>query len=295
MKWESDSGYLPVPSEKDWGVKKELGFGGNSILDNSENELMHYGIPGMKWGVRTKEYIAKRLASSRTKREAERKRQYEEGYNRGRRVASNTYFIKNRVANILAEKKRREEEAKGSLSDRFVDKNFDKLTDKMGISDMLKGFGLDEKAKDYLKDFKDKKIDDALDWMQTENGQKRVQSVANFLGKSTSKAIGVGVKAAPYVKKGAKSAGRAVSKASKGAASAAAKAVKSGYKWLREGDPSGSQKIKMGVRKFEKAMSRQLGKTSVAITKSSAFSKKAVRYAHESLGNLLRKRPRRHS
>lgn len=293
MKWESNSGYLPVPSEKEWGITKESGFGGKSILDASNDELMHYGVPGMRWGVRAKEYVSKKIASYKSNRQAEKRRQIAEGYEQGRRAASNTYFIKKRVAKILSDKRKQEEAKKGSFVDRTIDKGFDKAADKIGIGDMLKGFGLDEKAKDFLKDFKNQKVDAAYDWMQTDKGKKHLQNVANFIGKSTSKAIGAGRKAAPYVKKGAESAGRALSKAGKQVAKTAAKSVKAGYKWLHEGNPSGSQKIKMGVKQFEQAMSKYLGKGADAIAKSASYSHKGARSAHESLGKLLSKRPRR--
>ena len=317
MRWESDNGHSPVPTAKVWGTQKEHGFGEGPILDtpfltmdsvrySSDDELKHYGIPGMKWGVRAKEYVkkgynivARRMAIQKMKRKAESRRQFEEGYNRGQRVASNTYFIKKRVNRMLAEKQARLDAEKGDRLDRMIDKTVDKVVDKSGIGKMAKDMGFNDelirtgidKAKDFLKDFKNNNVDKLLDWADSEKGQSQMQSVANFIGKSTSKSIGVGMKAAPYVKKGAKAAARVAAKGGKKAAKAVAKSAVSGYKWLRNG---GAKKIKNAASKTARILSKTLNRGSDILRESYKNAHKGSRTAKRKMDDLLTRRPKRH-
>ena len=315
MRRESARRYLAGPSAPVWGAQKEFGYGEGPILDqkphktnstlySSEDELAHYGIPGMKWGVRAKEYVAKgyntmarRLAINKMKRKAaakaEAQKQFNEGYQRGQKVASNTYFIKNRVADVLRRKQEKEE---GSRSDRAVDKATDYILKKTKLDQKAKEYGLDAyipAAKDFLKDRKNDFIDKIYDDLQTEDGQKRAQKVANFLGRSVSASISVGESAGRLALKGSKAVAKVAKSGVKSTAKFAGKSVASGYKWLRTGNPSGAKRIHNRVRAAEQLLSKYGNKASELFTEGAKQVHRGARASHKGLNALLARRYRR--
>lgn len=190
MRWESEVKFAELTPAQTWSKRDEGNFGGRSLLTQDQNGLSHYGIPGMRWGIKTKEYvkkgyntIARRQAILKQKRKAEAKAQMEEGYRRGQRVAANTHFIKNRVNPILA-RKQELEHPKERLSDRAVDKVTDFALKKTGLDKEIKKNGLDAylpMAKDFLKQMKDNKIDSIYYDLKTMAGQMRAQKFATFM------------------------------------------------------------------------------------------------------------------
>lgn len=216
MRWENDIDYLPEASAQSWSKRSDGNFGGMPILElnvygrnpirqdiSAENEsLSHFGIPGMHWGVTTKEYIkkgyntlARRQAILKRQRQAkakeEQRRNFEEGYRRGQKKASNTYYVKNRVQEILDRKKLQEE---GTLSDRLVrkgfkktlkNKSFNKAVDK--INESTQEYGIDakklirENGEAFLLTAKNIAVDTVINGMRSEKGQARLQNVATFI------------------------------------------------------------------------------------------------------------------
>ena len=194
MRWNSGVKHADLTPAQTWSVKDDGNFGGRSILTPDKNELTHFGIPGMKWGVRTKEYVKtgyntlkRRQAILKMQRKAKAKAEaqanFNEGYRRGQRFASNTNLIKNKVNKIL---KKKEEQNKERLSDRAVDKGTDLLLKKTSLGKTVKEYGLDSYiplAKSFLKSRKDQGLDSLYDYMKTEDGQRKLQNVVTFLTK----------------------------------------------------------------------------------------------------------------
>lgn len=315
MRRESTRRYLAGPSAPVWGAQKEFGYGEGPILDrspkrtcetlySSDDELAHYGIPGMKWGVRAKEYVAKgyntmarRLAIKKMQRKAaakeEARRQFEEGYQRGKKVVANSYFIKRRVDDTLRQKREQEE---GSASDRAVDKATDWALKKTGLDKMAKNYGLDAyipMAKNFLKSKKDELVDNIIDGLQTEEGQQRLQKVANFLGRGVSASISVGTGIASAAKSGGRIAAKAARSGLKAAARFAGESTKSGYRRLREGDPNGAQKIHERMRMAEQLLSKYGNIAADILSESMKQLHKGAHGAHNNLNTLLAKRYRR--
>lgn len=299
MRWEGKAKHDKLTPAHTWSKRDEGNFGGRSLLTD-QNELIHEGVPGMRWGVITKKYvkkgyntIARRRAILKQKRKAEAKAQFEEGYHRGQRVASNSYFIKNKVSTVLDRKKREQE---GSLSDRAVSKATDFALKKSGVDKQLKKYGLDvyiPRAKDFLKQMKDQGLDKIYEDLQTEKGQARLQKYVNFMARGVSKSIGAGQIAARLAGKGGRIARKAIGAGIRSAAKASGSTVKSGYKWLREGNPSGARRIHDKVNAFEKTLSKYGNTAANMISKGSQKTHQGAKYAQRQLDRLLTKRPRR--
>ena len=300
MRWKSEVQNAELTPARTWSKRDEGNFGGRSLLTPDQNTLSHHGVPGMHWGVTTKEYVKKgydtlkrRQAILKQKRQAEAKAQYEEGYRRGQRVASNTYFIKERVAAIMKKKKRQEE---GSLSDRAVNKAVDYALKKTKLDKTAKQYGLDQyipQAKDFLKNKKDEKLDDLYEYLQTENGQKKLTQFANFMGRGVSAFVSAGYSVARVARKGGQIARQVVKTGVKSAAKIAGSSVKSGYKWLRIGNPTGAQKIKQKVRTGEKFISKLGNASANTLQKGAQRAHSGARNAQKQLDQLLAKRRRR--
>lgn len=189
MRWESEVKHDKLTPAHTWSKRDEGNFGGRSLLTDQNGTLAHFGVPGMKWGVKTKEYVktgyntlARRRAILKQKRKAEVKAQFEEGYHRGQRVAANSTLVKRRADKVLE----RKEGPKESLSDRAVSKATDYALKKYGLDKEIKKRGLDPfmaMAKDFLKQIKDEKLDSIYEDFQTEEGRVRLQRFATFMTK----------------------------------------------------------------------------------------------------------------
>ena len=318
MRWESQNGSFSVPAAKAWGTQKEFGYGEGPILDRnpertnlvmyrSEEELAHYGIPGMKWGVRAKEYvktgyntIARRRAIQKMQRKAavkaERQRQYEAGYKRGQQVASNTYFVKNRVGAVLS---RKESSEKESLTDRAVQKGFDTLVKKAELEKTAREMGFDKKtietaktaASNLLKKLKDRKLDDLYDWIQTDDGKEKLQKAVNFVAKGTSKAIGVGIKAAPKISRASRAAAKVAKREAKQFVSSAAK---TSYSWIKEGKQRmAARRVRNETNRLRDTVSKRLNQGANALERGAQYAHKGAHAAQRGLDSLLERRPRR--
>ena len=201
MRWNSGVKHAELTPAQIWSVRDDGNFGGRSILTPDKNELTHFGVPGMKWGVRTKEYIKtgyntlkRRQAILKMQRKAKAKAEaqtnFDEGYKRGQRVASNTNFIRKKVGKVLAIK---EAQNKQSLSDRAVDKGTDLLLKKSGLGKTIKDYGLESfipKAKDFLKSKKNQSIDSLYNYAKTKEGQEDIQKAVNYILTGNFKAVG---------------------------------------------------------------------------------------------------------
>lgn len=243
MRLESKVKYAELAPAHNWRFKDSGNFGGRSLLTPDQDTLAHYGVPGMRWGVKTKEYVKKgydtlkrRQAILKMKRKAEAKAQYDEGYHRGQRVASNTHFIKNRVNPILA-RKQELEHPKERFSDRAVDKVTDFALKKTGLDKEIKKHRLDPylpMAKDFLKQMKDYKVDEIYEDLKTEEGRDRLIRVVNFM---TSGLYYRGQHISQLARQGGRAIGKAVGKAVIKSASNAAKelgaSARNKYKELR--------------------------------------------------------------
>lgn len=242
MRWESEVKHAELTPVRTWSKRDEGNFGGYSLLTPDQNTLSHHGVPGMKWGVTTKEYIKKgyntlkrRQAILKQKRKAEAKAQFEEGYHRGQRVASNTHFIKDRVNDVL----RRKEGPKERLSDRAVDKGVDYALKKTGLDKTVKKYGLDHyipMAKDFLKNKKDEKIEEFYESLGTEEGQERLQKFANFMARGTSLLLQGGSGVKRLASEGGRLVRNAVGAKARSVAQKAKSSLKEGYRWLLEED-----------------------------------------------------------
>lgn len=306
--WNSQVKYFEKSPAQIWSIKSDGNFGGRSLLTPDPDELAHYGIPGMKWGVRAKEYVAKgyntmarRFAIQKMKRkaaaQAEHKRQYEEGYRRGQRAASNTYLIKKHVAETL----KRKEGPKESLVDRGINKGVDTLLKKSGLEKTARDMGIDKKtiedaknkAKDFVKDFKNNKLDDLYDWIQTPDGKEKAEKALNFIRKGTVKSIVAARNAAPKVRRTLHETRKAASVARKAAGRFIASTAKSSYKWLREGEPSGAQRIRNRTNQIRKAASKRLNQGANVLERGAQYAHKGAHAAQRGLDSLLERRPRR--
>ena len=295
MRWEGEVKHAELTPVRVWSKRDEGNFGGRSLFDE-DNSLSHHGIPGMKWGVRTKEYVKKgydtlkrRMAIQKMQRKAEAKAHYNEGYERGKRVAANTYFIKNKVQKVLDKKA---EQNKERFTDKMVDKAFDKVLDKTGVGDTVKQyarqFGLEQyadmgldKARDMLKRLKDGQIDRVYDFMWSDNGKDLLQKAATFIGKGAYKVASVGELAAPYARKGLSYAGQAAKSGLKAAGRGVINAIKSGHRQPHTGNNTAHLIFEYGKKAFNAA---QTGMRS---------ANAGARAANNSLNDLLSRRLRR--
>lgn len=311
MRWESNVKHAELTPVRTWSKKDEGNFGGRSLLTPYSDELTHHGVLGMRWGVQTKEYIKKgyntlkrRQAILKMKRKAEIKARFQEGYERGQRVAANTHFIKNDVSKILAKK---EAPKKQSITDRAVDKGTDFILKKSGLEEMAKAYGLDAfipKAKDFLKARKNDGIGMIYNLLRDPTNQQKLQNALNSvltsrIARSAARPIsefGSAIRrnapdiSARAIARGVKTAARAVGR---GAVSGA----KSGYRWLREG---GARKVYSSVRSFNNTMSdygRTLSRAesfvSTQMQRSVRFARQNSKNGYRALKGLLSKRPRR--
>lgn len=305
MRWENQNGSFSVPSAPVWGTKKEFGYGEGPILDRSlDNELAHYGIPGMKWGVRAKEYVktgyntmARRMAIQKMQRKAAAKavakREYDEGYHRGQRVMSNTRLIQRRSDRVLD---RKYDGTKESFSDRMVSKGFDKLFKKADLEKTAREMGFSKQAistaktaaTNLLKNLKDQKLDELYDYIQTDDGKEKLQKAVNFISKGTARAINAGVNVAPKVGQAARIAGR-------GAKNLVAASARRSLRAIREGrHRKAAQRTRNKVNRVRDNVSKQLNRGANALDKGAQYVHKGAHAAQRGLDQLLKKRPRRH-
>ena len=230
MRWESEVKHAELTPAQIWRFKADGNFGGHSLLTPDSNTLSHHGVPGMHWGITTKEYvkkgyntIARRQAILKQKRKAEAKAQFEEGYHRGQRVAANSTLVKRRTDKVLE----RKEGPKESLSDKAVSKATDFALKKSGLNKEIKKRGLDPfipKAKDFLKQIKDEKLDSIYEDIQTEEGRVRLQRFATFMTKGVYQRGQSILQLAQHG--GRRAVGKAIGKAALNAASIATREFK---------------------------------------------------------------------
>lgn len=303
MRWNSKVEHAELTPAQTWRFKDDGNFGGRSLLTPDSNTLSHHGVPGMHWGIKTKEYVKKgydtlkrRQAILKMKRKAEAKAQYDEGYNRGQRVASNTYFIKNKVNSVL---KKKNEGEKQSFSDRVVDKATDFALKKSGLDKIAKAYGLDahiETAKKFLKDKKDEGIDSIYELFEDEENQKRAQDALNRIltgkvmrsGVKIAESVGSAVRRnAPEIRRTIK---RSAALAGKVAGRTALTAAKAGSKWLREG---GAKKIRSAASAAGNAVLRGTYLTAEQLNRTAEYTHRQVIRGHKALNRMLSKRPRR--
>lgn len=302
MRWESKVKYAELAPAQTWSIRDEGNFGGFSLLTPDSNTLSHHGVPGMHWGITTKEYvkkgyntIARRRAILKQKRKAEAKAQFEEGYKRGQRVASDTYFIKRKVGAVLA---RKEAKNKQSLSDRAIDKGTDFVLKKSGLDKMAKEYGVDAflpKAKDFLKEQKDKGLDKIYDTLKDEEGQKKIQEAVNYVltGRVTKGIVKAASAVASSTRRNAPKVRKAIGRGVKASGKAALSGAKAGYRYLRTGNPTGAQRIHNKIRTAEQIISKAGNATASAISKGAKATHRGARDAQRQLDNLLAKRRRR--
>lgn len=302
MRWESKVKYAELAPAQTWSIRDEGNFGGFSLLTPDSNTLSHHGVPGMHWGITTKEYvkkgyntIARRQAILKQKRKAEAKAQFEEGYKRGQRVASDTYFIKKKVSDVLA---RKEDKNKQSFSDRVVDKGTDFVLKKSGLDKIAKEYGVDAflpKAKDFLKEQKDKGLDKIYDTLQDEEGQKKIQEAVNYVltGRVTKGIVKATSAVASSTRRNAPKVGKVIGRGVKASGRAALSGAKAGYRYLRTGNPTGAQRIHNKIRTVEQLISKAGNATASAISKGAKATHRGARDAQRQLDNLLARRRRR--
>lgn len=302
MRWKSEVKHAELTPARTWSKKDEGNFGGRSLLTPDLDSLAHYGVPGMRWGVKTKEYVKKgydtlkrRQAILKMKRKAEAKAQYDEGYRLGQRAALNTHFVQKRVK-IALDKKAAQN--KQSFTDNAVDKGTDFLLKKSGLGKTIKDYGLDTylpMAKNLLKNLKDKKLEDLYDTLKDEESRdKLVDTLNRFLSgrivRGGARAI---YESGRAVRRYAPDVGRAAGTAAKIGAKVAGAAVKSGYKWLRTGEPTGTQKIHNSVKAARQAISKYNRIATNSLNQGSQYVHRGAKSAGRQLDRLLTKRPRR--
>jgi len=245
MRWEHDDQFMRY---RITGQQKRVGNNHSSVYTmhmqnqgsclSKENYLCHYGIPGQKWGVITKEYEKKgyntgpRASIARKRRY--RQQQYEfykkEGRERGNQVGekwfSSTY-----------DKIRKQEAAKQSQAEQerkpdVIDKTMEKVTDHLGLraySDMASSFikqQAQNAATNWIKDVKNRRKLASILQKPLGVAGKGIASVMGNTGKYAKAAL---KGTAKYTFKGAKFIGKQTGKA-----------VVSTAKWLHNG---GSKKI----------------------------------------------------
>ena len=242
--------------------------------DQDNQYLEHYGVPGQKWGVITKEYqkvgydhrydhtqFKNRQSQAITKmkrrkmaQEYERRRNYELAYRNGQRVGEN-FFYKARYN----ERKRQQEEARRrNPKPDFIRRTVDKVADQFGLKEYS------EMASDFIKD---QAKNAAMSYL-AKNANKGPVQVAGtkLLGKILGKPIGV---AAKPIAKGAeivskalqpknaiKNGARFIGKTAKVVAWDTPKTIGKGFKWLENGGykmiKSHAAKIRAGAHTIAK-------------------------------------------
>lgn len=312
MRWENQNGSFSVPSAPVWGTQKEFGYGEGPILDRSpdcsSDELLHYGIPGMKWGVRAKEYVktgyntmARRMAIQKMQRKAAAKataqRQFNEGYQHGQRAASNTHFIRSRSERMLSKKHEGEKE---SLLDRGIGKGVGIAFKKLDLEKTAREMGFSKQAistaktaaTNLMKNLKDQKLDELYDWIQTDNGKEKLQKAVTFISKGTARAVYASSKAAPKIGRASRQAARMVGSGAKKLITASAK---KSLQAIREGrHRRAAQRTKDKANRIRQTVSKRLNQGANALDKGAQYAHKGAHAAQRGLDQLLKKRPRRH-
>ena len=299
MLWESEnvSHQAAVPGMR-WGVTREDANKKHSIpnIQNGSTKqsyrsaygyrktsqmddfLMHYGVPGMKWGVITKEYIKKGLRSlgappSKKVREKQRNADYNFGYNLGKRRAERSDIIQSRVKRIQAQWKK--DHPDPDIVDRLVKKGMD-------------NFGLGAYSQQVSKKLKDTASDKALDYLKTQKGQATANAAANALAKPLAALLR---KTAPGAQKLAdklRNLPKSSLKASWKGAKALPRILKSAQgktiKWLRFGGP---ERLQKGAKKVAQLLGKYGSLAADNLDKVAVFAEKGAQYGGRTVYKAL--------
>lgn len=301
MRWESANGYRPRETARTWSIQDSGSFGERPVLDRDYRELadpvgndilMHYGVPGMKWGVITKEYIKKgydtakrRLAIQKMQRQAENRAAYEAMYRKGQNAARGTAFYSNKVNPILRERARQEKKNQPDLIERSVKK----LADKYGLGAYAK------LASDKIKELGQNKIYDIL---HDAEKVKALQRGADAVGKGGGWLLSKGVQAAPHVKRGLTKAAdyayEGTRKVVTGTPKLLAKGAVSATRWLKNGGAAKIQRVMVRassiITKYDNYSTKALYAANTYASKGSKILSLAVRRGSKALRALLRSR-----
>ena len=219
--------------------------------DQDNKYLQHYGVPGQKWGVITKEYqkvgydhrydhtqfknrqsqAITKMKRRRMAQEYAKRRNYELAYRQGQRVGENFFY----KARYNERKKQEAEERKRNPKPDIVRRVVDKVADQFGLKEYS------EMASDFIKD-QAKNV--AMSYVEKHANKGPIQIAGTkLLGKILGKPIGL---AAKPIAKGAEIASEAlkpknvikngakfIGKTAKVVAWDAPKTIGKGFKWMK--------------------------------------------------------------
>lgn len=232
MRWESNYNNALVKQKPVWSASVGSDYYTGSI--QNDTHLKHYGIPGMKWGVITKEYIKKGYDSVRRKVQASNQISRQESLNGYRRGVN--------VGNKILTNFRDQEVQRPDLLERATHK-------------VLSKFGMErysKQASDMIKKYADSHVEDVL---QNKRVQSAMQTGANAIAKGTGWLLKEVVNVSPYVERGTKAVIGVASKGGKELAKATGKAASAGAKWLANG---GAKMIGTNIKIASKFIAKNL-------------------------------------
>lgn len=219
--------------------------------DQGNKYLQHYGVPGQKWGVITKEYqkvgydhrydhtqfknrqsqTITKMKRRRMAQEYERNRNRALAYRNGQQVGENFFY----KARYNEQKRRQEEEQRRNPKPDIIRRTVDKVADQFGLKEYS------EMASDFIKD-QAKNV--TMDYLSKNANKGPVQIAGTkLLGQILGKPVGVvskpiakgaeiaseALKPKNVIKNGAKFIG----KTAKVVAWDAPKTIGKGFKWLK--------------------------------------------------------------